>query len=109
MYLINYSKNKTTIKLGNNKFYVCHCSVYSNSDFGRIESGLISNMDVKDAIFSNKNSGVYVIPLMINDINSVNETLVTWQHVLNGRRTGVQVWKHKSVIRDTFSLFENNI
>jgi hypothetical protein len=54
-------------------------------------------MDVKDAIFSNKNSGVYVIPLVINDINNVNETLVTWQHVLNGRRTGVQVWKHKGV------------
>jgi hypothetical protein len=82
--------------------------MYSNSDFGRIESGLISNMDVKDAIFSNKNSGIYVIPLVINDINNLNETLVTWQHVLNGRRKGVQVWQHKGVIRDTFSLFENN-
>ena len=108
MYLINYAKKTTKIKLGNNEFYVCHSSVYSNSDFGRIESGLISNLDVKDAIFSNKNSGVYMIPLVINDNNNVNETLVTWQHVLNGRRTGVQVWKHKGVFRDTFSLFENN-
>jgi hypothetical protein len=47
MYLIAYSKKTTKIKLGNNEFYVCHCSVYSNSDFGRIESGLILNMDVK--------------------------------------------------------------
>ena len=27
MYLINYSKNTATIKVGNKEFYVCHCSV----------------------------------------------------------------------------------
>ena len=51
---------------------------------------------MKDALFSNLNSGVTVATITSNICND-NETLITWKEVLNGRKIGVQVWKTKDL------------
>jgi hypothetical protein len=60
---------------------------------------------MKDALFSNLNSGVTVATITSNICNDY-ETSITWKEVLNGCKTGVQVWKTKDVLRDLFPTFD---
>ena len=60
---------------------------------------------MKDALFSNLNSGVVTVGVSTGNIDDDDETSITWKEVFNGRRTGIQVWKTKDVLRDLFPTF----
>jgi hypothetical protein len=106
-YHLLQSSDGVQIVMGSFTFHVCYVTVKRNDDLVRLQSGLFSQVDMKDSLFNdskNKNNGVYVLPTTNDDI----EVLLTWKDVLNGKNTGIQVWITKQYIRDPYPLFYAN-
>jgi len=106
-YHLLQSSDGVQIVMGSFTFHVCYVTVKRNDDLVRLQSGLFTQVDMKDSLFNdskNKNNGVYVLPTTNDDI----EVLLTWKDVLNGKNTGIQVWITKQYIRDPYPLFYAN-
>ena len=85
-------------------YHVCNCIIKSNNDYEKLKNNGFSKLDMQGALVENQNNGVFVVAS--ND--DEDETLITWKDVLNGRDTGIQVWKVKDEYRDLYPTFIGN-
>ena len=81
--LINSIMDKATVQFGDDVFFhVCHCRVIRNVDLGKLESNQFTQVDMKDALFSNLNSGVTVATITSNICNDNESIYIVFDKLL---------------------------
>ena len=86
------------IKIGTTSFRLYKGEIINSPKSEDIQNG-ISNSDLINA-FSKDNYGSYI------KVGS-ESILVTWNDVMNGKHTGLQIWRKADKYRDIYNLFKS--
>ena len=94
-----------TIQFQKNLYYVFEGIILTSSESSMVKAGFIPDTNLK-WMFGVGNSGS-LISFEVNNKISDKSILVTWTHVLTGRKDGIQVWSQRDNIRNLSENFRN--
>ena len=98
------------VQFASNTYIVHNCKVVNSPYAKKLLHGGITLADVKHG-FSVGNFGLTAASTIGNSttpiIHSHFERLITWREVLDGKSSGIQIWRKSSTLRNLYNIFYN--